>query len=306
MKDLPLIGITVGDQAGIGYEIMCKAINQLKGLCYFRKIGEIIDKPEYGRVNAVYGRIAGKAIKQGIDLAVTGQIDALVTAPINKEGLKLGGWDYPGHTEMLASYTNCKDYAMMLVHKNLRVVHVTTHIRFSRITESLSIDKIVSKIKIAHNGCKSLGIEEPTIGVCALNPHASDGGIFGDEEEKIIQPAIIKAREYGFKVSEKPIPADVAFAKAYGGVLDCVIAMYHDQGHIPVKTLGFKWDKCHNTWGEMDGVNITLGLPFIRTSPDHGVAYGKAGKGTADPTSMISAIKLAVDMVNNQRKNGVK
>ena len=304
MKDLPLIGITIGDQAGIGYEIMCKAINSLQGLCYFRKIGEVIEKPEYGKVNKQYGYLAGKAIKQAIDLAVTRQIDAMVTCPINKDGLKLGGWDYPGHTEMLASYTNTKDYAMMLVHKNLRVVHVTTHIALKDIFENITTERIYKTIKIAFKGCQDLGVEEPYLGVCALNPHASDGGLFGDEEQKIIQPAIDKAREEGLRVYDKPIPADVAFAKAYGGAFDCVVAMYHDQGHIPLKTLGFKWDKEVNEWGEVDGVNITLGLPFIRTSPDHGVAYGKAGKGIADPSSMISAVKLAVEMVNNRRKNG--
>jgi 4-phospho-D-threonate 3-dehydrogenase / 4-phospho-D-erythronate 3-dehydrogenase len=301
MKNLPLIGITVGDQAGIGVEIRNKAINALNGLCYFRKIGEEVENPVYGQVNKHYGYIAGKAIKQAIDLATLKEIDAIVTCPINKAGLQLGGWQYPGHTEMLASYCNVKDYAMMLVHKNLRVVHATTHVALRDVPELITVERIYRTIKTAFNGCKDLGIDEPYIGVCALNPHAGDGGLFGDEE-KIIKAGIDKAKTEGFKVYDKPIPSDVAFAKAYGGAFDCVVAMYHDQGHIPVKTLGFKWNG--EDWGEMDGVNITLGLPIIRTSPDHGVAYGKAGKGIADPTSMISAIKLAIDIVNNRRKDG--
>ena len=301
MKKLPLIGITIGDQAGIGVEIRNKAINALQGLCYFRKIGEEIEKPEYGKVKAHYGYIAGKAIKQAIDLATLKEIDAIVTCPINKEGLQLGGWQYPGHTEMLASYCNVKDYAMMLVHKNLRVVHTTTHVVLRDVPDLITTDRIYRTIKTAFGGCKDLGIEEPYIGVCALNPHANDGGLFGNEEV-YIQAGIEKARKDGIKVFEKPVPSDVIFAKAAGGAFDCVVAMYHDQGHIPLKTLGFHWDK--DQWGEMDGVNITLGLPIIRTSPDHGVAYGKAGKGTADPTSMVSAIKLAVDIVNNRRKDG--
>jgi len=306
MKNLPLIGITVGDQAGVGVEIRDKAINALKGLCYFRKIGEEIKNPEYGKVNKHYGYIAGRAIKQAIDLAMLLEIDAIVTCPINKAGLELGGWHYPGHTEMLASYTNTPNYAMMLVHKDLRVVHATTHIPLREVFDYITPEKIYKTIRTAYLGCKDLGIEEPYIGVCALNPHAGDGGLFGDEEKKITE-GIEKARNNGIKVYEKPIPSDVAFAKAYGGAFDCVVAMYHDQGHIPVKTLGFEWKD--GQWGKVDGVNITLGLPIIRTSPDHGVAYGKAGKGTADPSSMISAIKLAVCMVENRRKNikdGVK
>jgi 4-hydroxythreonine-4-phosphate dehydrogenase len=149
-----------------------------------------------------------------------------------------------------------------------------------------------------------LGIKSPRIGVAALNPHASDGGTFGKEEKEVLLPAIQKALKEGIVVSEKPIPADVAFAKCLGNAFDCVVAMYHDQGHIPLKTVGFKWTD--NSWAEVDGVNVTFGLPIIRTSPDHGVAFGKAGKGIADPTSMISAIKIAKQLVEvrNAQSNG--
>jgi 4-hydroxythreonine-4-phosphate dehydrogenase len=151
---------------------------------------------------------------------------------------------------------------------------------------------------VAYEGCKQLGLNNPRIGVAALNPHAGEGGKFGNEEKEKIIPAIEKAKKNGMCVSDKPIPADVAFAKSLGGAYDCVVAMYHDQGHIPIKTLGFVWE--NGEWQEVDGVNITLGLPIIRTSPDHGVAFGKAGKGTANPKSMISAIKLAIQLAENK------
>jgi len=292
------IGITIGDQAGIGLEIIDKSLPLFPDID-FQIIGRIIPKQliTYGQVSPVCGRMAGEAISEAIYMALCGNIDAIVTAPINKEAFNLGGWKYAGHTEMLADLTNTKDYAMMLVHKNLRVVHATTHIPLRKVFDFMTEERIYKTIKIALNGCKGLGIDEPYIGVCALNPHAGDGGLFGDEEREI-QLGIEKAKKDGIRVFDRPIPSDVVFAKAYGGAFDCVVAMYHDQGHIPLKTLGFKWDKDH--WGEMDGVNVTLGLPIIRTSPDHGVAFGKAGKGTADPTSMISAIKLAIKLVEGK------
>ena len=297
----PFIGVTIGDQAGIGLEIFEKAIPEVKNICEPILIGQKIPKKEviYGKINPHYGRLAGNAIREAIQLALCNKIDAVVTAPIHKEAFNLGGWNYPGHTEMFAELTNSRDYAMMLVHKNLRVIHATTHIPLKEIFRQLYPERITSVIRIAYNTCCRLGIEEPIIAVAGLNPHSSDGGLFGDEEKTIIQPAIDEARKYGFKVVDKPIPADIVFAKAYGGAYDCVVAMYHDQGHIPLKTLGFIWN--NNSWESVDGVNITCGLPIIRTSPDHGVAFGKAGKGIADPTSMISAIKIAVTLVKNRR-----
>ncbi|KYK26435.1 hypothetical protein AYK26_07515 [Euryarchaeota archaeon SM23-78] len=294
----PLIGITIGDQAGIGLEIIEKAIPKVKDICNVRIIGKILpqDTITYGEVNPHYGRLAGEAIREAIDLALHNKIDAIVTAPIHKKAFNLGGWDYPGHTEMLADLTDTKDYAMMLIHKNLRVVHATTHIPLREVFNQLTTERIFITIKVAHNACRQLGIDEPFIAVAGLNPHSSDNGLFGDEEIKIIQPAINKAKEYGFMVVNKPVPADIVFAKPY----DCIVAMYHDQGHIPLKTLGFKWGG--DGWKSVDGVNVTFGLPIIRTSPDHGVAFGKAGKGTADPTSMISAIEIAVTLAKNRRK----
>lgn len=303
----PRIGITIGDQAGIGYEIICKAIHHddIIGSADFRIIGEIIPPQEviYGKVNEEYGRIAGEAIIEAVKLAKYGEIEAIVTAPIHKEALNLAGFPYPGHTEMLAYLTGVSQYAMMLVHKNLRVVHVTTHQSLRDALQSITYQRVINTIRIAHDGCLSLGIEKPRIAVAAINPHASDNGLFGREEEEILLPAINFTRKYNYQVFEKPLPADIVFARAIGGDFDCVIAMYHDQGHIPIKTLGFEWR--NGAWDKIDGVNVTLGLPIIRTSPDHGVAFGKAGKGIADPTSMISAIKVAITLAKNRRQNGI-
>ena len=297
----PKIGITIGDLAGIGYEIIQKSIPQVADFCEPIIIGKVLSNIKYGKVNAEYGKIAGEAITEAVQMVIDGKIDAIVTAPINKEALNLGGFKYAGHTEMLAHLTNTKNYAMMLVHKNLRVAHVTTHIPLNQIFFHISTERIVETIEIANDTCKKLGIEQPYIAVCGLNPHSSDGGLFGDEENLVIQPAIDQAILKGINCEVYPVPSDVVFAKALGGKYDCIIAMYHDQGHIPIKTVGFKWNGLG--WGEVDGVNITCGLPIIRTSPDHGVAYGKAGKGTASPLSMISAIRIANELVKNRRLN---
>ena len=295
------IGLTVGDQSGIGLEIIEKSLPLFPDID-FQIIGKIIPKQliTYGVINKTCGRIAGEAIEEAIDLALKGKIDAVVTAPIHKEAFNLGGWKYAGHTEMFADLTNTKDYAMMLVHNNLRVIHVTTHCSLRDALDLITTERVYKIIKVAHNACQQLGIDKPRIAVAALNPHGGEGGTFGKEEEEILAPAIQKALKEGIVVSEKPVPSDVAFAKCLGKAFDCVVAMYHDQGHIPVKTVGFEWKD--NAWEKVDGVNITFGLPIIRTSPDHGVAFGKAGKGIADPTSMISAIKLAIQLVNG-RKN---
>jgi 4-hydroxythreonine-4-phosphate dehydrogenase len=294
----PKIGFTIGDQAGVGLELIEKTIPVIKDICEYEIIGEQVKKPVYGKVNPEYGYIAGQAINDAITKARNNEIDAVVTAPINKESFNLGGWDYPGHTEMFATLFMVRNYAMMLVHQGLRVVHVTTHIPLRDIFEFITVDRIVDTIRLAYQGCVQLGVKEPVIAVSGLNPHSSDGGLFGTEETTIIRPAIDKAREYGYKVIDHPIPADTVFAKALGGAYDCVVAMYHDQGHIPIKTVGFQW--CDG-WKRIDGVNITLGLPIIRTSPDHGVAFGKAGKGTADPTSMVNAVRLAVRLAENRK-----
>jgi 4-hydroxythreonine-4-phosphate dehydrogenase len=194
----------------------------------------------------------------------------------------------------------------MLVHNNLRVIHVTTHVSLRQALDLITTERVYKTIKVAHDACRQLGIDKPKIAVAALNPHAGEGGTFGNEEKEILLPAIYKAQKEGI-LATKPIPADVVFSKCLGGASDCVVAMYHDQGHIPLKTVGFKWGwvpvqdfGAEQGWEKVDGVNITFGLPIIRTSPDHGVAFGKAGRGIADPTSMISAIKLAIKLVENR------
>ena len=258
---------------------------------------------EMGKPAAMTGAASAQYVIHAADLALENKVDAIVTAPLNKEALHLGGYNYPGHTELLAEKSETKEFAMMLATGNLRVVHVTTHIPFKKISENLTSDKIYTTIRIAHDACLSLGIEKPRIAVAGLNPHSGDSGLFGDEEARIITPAINTALNAGLNV-DGPVPPDTVFGKAVGGQYDIVVALYHDQGHIPVKLLGMKYDEATGKWDSVSGVNITLGLRFIRTSVDHGTAYGKAGRreGTANPDSLKEAIQYAVRMAK-ARKN---
>jgi 4-hydroxythreonine-4-phosphate dehydrogenase len=260
-------------------------------------------KIKMGEPAAMTGAASAQYVIHAADLALNGAVDAIVTAPLNKEALHMGGYHYPGHTELLAEKSGTSNYAMMLATGNLRVVHATTHIPFREIVNHLTTERIYSSIQIAQEACLSLGIENPRIAVAGLNPHSGDGGLFGDEEERIITPAIEKARKEGLDV-DGPVPPDTVFGKAAGGQYDIVVAMYHDQGHIPVKLLGMKYDEAAGEWTSIRGVNITLGLKFIRTSVDHGTAYGKAGRkeGTANPDSLKEAIQYAVQMAEAQKK----
>lgn len=261
------------------------------------------ERLEMGKPAAMSGAASAEFVIHAADLALQNKVDAIVTAPLNKEALHLGGYNYPGHTELLAEKSGTKDYAMMLATGNLRVVHATTHIPFKEIPEKLTSERIYTTIHIAHDACLSLGIENPRIAVAGLNPHSGDGGLFGDEEARIITPAINTALNEGLNV-DGPVPPDTVFGKAVGGQYDIVVALYHDQGHIPVKLLGMKYDEATGKWDSVSGVNITLGLKFIRTSVDHGTAYGKAGRreGTANPDSLKEAIQYAVQMAA-ARKN---
>lgn len=258
---------------------------------------------QYGKVSSVAGKASGEYIARAVQMAIEGEIDAIVTNPIHKESFKLGGYGtkYAGHTEMLAGLTKTKDYAMMLAAGVLRVIHVSTHVSLKEAIGLIKKDRIIKVIKIASDTCFSLGIRNPRVAVAGLNPHCGDGGLFGDEEIKEIIPAIEESKITGRDVYG-PLPADTIFAKALGGVFDIVVTMYHDQGHIPTKTVGFQWDKESNGWGRMHGVNITLGLPIIRTSVDHGTAFGKAGKGFADYTSLFEALKYAVIMAESTKQ----
>jgi 4-hydroxythreonine-4-phosphate dehydrogenase len=261
------------------------------------------EKVEMGKPRAMTGAASAEYVIHAADLALDGKVDGIVTAPLNKEAMHLGGYDYPGHTELLAEKSGTSDYAMMLVSGNLRVIHVTTHIPFKDILGHLTKERIQTTIRIANKACISLGIEHPRIAVAGLNPHSGDGGLFGDEEAQIIQPAIDSSLAQGINV-EGPVPPDTVFGKAAGGQYDIVVAHYHDQGHIPVKLIGMKYDDETGQWGSVSGVNVTLGLSFIRTSVDHGTAYGKAGRreGTANPQSLIEAIELAVKMSKTRKR----
>jgi 4-hydroxythreonine-4-phosphate dehydrogenase len=249
-------------------------------------------KLEHGKVSAMAGNAAFEAVKKLIELAMAGDIDATVTGPINKEALNMAGHHYTGHTEIYAHYTNTKDYTMMLAEGSLRVVHVTTHCSLRQACDLVKKDRVLTVIKLAWEAMKSFGIEKPRIGVAGLNPHASDGGLFGWEEEKEIIPAITGAGQLGID-ADGPVPADTLFSKARGGWYDIVVAMYHDQGHIPLKVVGFSWNEKEKKWNSVSGINVTLGLPIIRASVDHGTAFGKAGKGTANPESLIIAMEYA-------------
>ncbi|MBU0533862.1 MAG: 4-hydroxythreonine-4-phosphate dehydrogenase PdxA [Candidatus Omnitrophica bacterium] len=336
---LPIIGITIGDPAGIGGEIIIKSLKQkalhskycpviigdfsylkllIKKLSSPLKITSInkiknrkslpidaipvIDlknlenkKIKFGICDASYGKASYEYIAKAIELASYGFIDVIVTAPINKESFHKAHIPYTGHTEMLAELTKTKNFAMMLVGGSptstgrrtggkLRVVLVTRHIPIKNVSKKLTEEKIFTAIKLAHNAGKYFNIPKPIIGVCGLNPHSGEGGTIGDEEIKIIIPAIEKSKKTGINAMG-PYASDTIFYKALKGNYDFVVAMFHDQGLIPLKTLYFD-----------EGVNVTLGLPFIRTSPDHGTAYDIAGKGIANPKSMQEAIKLAIKM----------
>ena len=254
-----------------------------------------IDLLEYGKVQAISGKAAFEAVEKAIYLAMAGEVQATVTGPLNKEALNLAGYHYSGHTEIYAKYTNTKNYSMMLIDGNLRVVHVSTHVSLRQACDNVKKDRIFNVIKLAHDTMVQFGIEKPRIGVAGLNPHAGEGGLFGWEEEKEIKPAIEEAIKFGINV-DGPVPPDTIFSKAIGGQYDIVVAMYHDQGHIPIKVVGFNWNEDFNKWESVSGVNITLGLPIIRTSVDHGTAFGKAGKGFASADSLLNAISFAVGL----------
>ena len=253
-----------------------------------------MSKHAYKKVSAENGKASFEYIKKAIELANSGHIDATVTGPISKEALNLAGFKYAGHTEIYSELTNTKDYAMMLIDENFRIAHVSTHVSLRKACDLVKRERIIRVIELVYDMLLRLDIKNSKIAVAGLNPHASEGGLFGDEEEKEIIPAIEQAKVKGINVFG-PFPPDTIFSRAKGGEFDAVIAMYHDQGHIAMKTAGFIYDK-DGKWSSISGVNVTLGLPIIRTSVDHGVAFDKAGEGIANPQSMIQAIMLAVKL----------
>jgi len=334
----PLIGISVGDPAGIGPEITARALAlpEIYGLCRPLVVAEaemmkaaikfskldlkirVISSPREGLyqfgtidlldlknvdgksvrhkvISADYGRASFEYVQKIIELALSKEIDATVTGPISKEAINQAGFHYSGHTEIYADLTHTKDYAMMLVHKEFRVIHVSTHVSLREACDRVRQDRIYQVIRLGYDAVKGLGIEDPKIAVAGLNPHAGESGMFGREETEEIEPAIKQAQREGLRV-EGPIPPDTVFSKMQGGQYDLVVVMYHDQGHIPTKLIGFQYDDKTKTWGSMSGVNITCGLPVIRVSVDHGTAFGKAGEGRANPESMIQAIQIAAKL----------
>ncbi len=340
----PILGITMGDPAGIGPEIAAKALacQRVYELCRPLVIGDadVIEqaigivreclkvnaisqvnqaKFQYGtvdvldlknvdlaslvrgQVSAMAGRAACEAVVKAISLAMDKQIDATITGPINKQAINMAGFEFSGHTEIYAHYTNTKDYTMMLAEGNLRVVHVSTHVSLRQACDRVKRERVLKVIRLAHQACKSLGINPPRIGVAGLNPHSGEGGLFGREEIDEIAPAVEDAVLEGIH-ADGPIPADTLFSKVKGGQYDIAVAMYHDQGHIPVKVAGFSYDHASKKWTSVSGVNITLGLPIIRSSVDHGTAFDQAGKGTANADSLINAIEYGAMMALNWGK----
>ncbi len=337
----PIIGISMGDPAGIGPEISAKAL--LSELLYensipvvigdlrpiekmietcelplnihlIHDVSEAYGKPgtidvldmnllhdgewHYGEVSAAAGNAAFHYVKKGIELAMEGKTAALVTGPLNKEALNCAGHHFSGHTEILAHYTGTKDYAMMLTAPGLRVIHATTHVSMRNACDRITKERVYKVIRLAYQAMLDLGIKNPRIGVAGLNAHCSENGLFGDEEARAISPAVEQARMENLDV-QGPIPPDTVFVKALAGQYDVVVAMYHDQGHIPLKLIGFRAD-AQNQFSSVQGVNMTVGLPIIRTSVDHGTAFDKAGKGISNADSMVDAYQTAVTLARNK------
>jgi 4-hydroxythreonine-4-phosphate dehydrogenase len=337
---LPLLGITMGDPAGVGPEITAKALAMSEGASSCRPvvIGDrsvmeatlevlrsaqrlhAVSSPAECRfepgtiecldlanvdvaalpraqVSAEAGRAAYTYIERAVKLCQSGEIDGMVTAPVNKEALAAAGVQHSGHTEILARLSATKDFAMLLMGRELKVIHVTTHVALRRVPDLCTQDRVLRVIRLAQQTMNGLGVARPRIAVCGLNPHAGEDGLFGDEEKTQIIPAVDSARLEGLDV-RGPLPADTLFSRARGGEFDIVVAMYHDQGHVPVKTLGFTYDETRGQWTGLSGVNVTVGLPFLRVSVDHGTAFDRAWKGIANPESMLEAIDVAVRMLS--------
>ncbi|HEV8584600.1 MAG TPA: 4-hydroxythreonine-4-phosphate dehydrogenase PdxA [Methylomirabilota bacterium] len=335
----PILGVTMGDPAGVGPEIIARAAAEpvvprdsrpvvvgaastmsaalalLKSpltLHAVKRVAECrwddgtlevldlanVDMTTLPRaaVSAVAGQAAYDYVERSVTLARAGEIHGIVTAPINKEALAAAGMEHTGHTEILARLSNTSDFAMLLMGHDLRVIHVTTHVALRRVPDLVTRERVLRVIRLAQRTMSGLGRSAARIAVAGLNPHAGEEGLFGDEEKTAIVPAIEAARAEGMTVVG-PLPADTLFSRARGGEFDIVVAMYHDQGHIPVKTLGFQYDEATKRWTGLSGVNVTVGLPFLRVSVDHGTAFDRAWKGIANPESMIEAIDVAVRML---------
>ncbi len=255
----------------------------------------------YKEVTSEQGQASFEYVAKVIELAMKREIDGTVTGPIHKGAINAAGHHFAGHTEIYAKLTNTKDYAMMLAHGDFRVVHVSTHVSMREACDRVKKDRIIRVVDLTYDALKKLDISNPRIGVAGLNPHSGEGGMFGREDMEEVIPAVEYAVKSGKNV-KGPIPPDTVFPKMKGGMYDAVVVMYHDQGHIPMKLIGFQYDQKTGEWGAVSGVNVTLGLPIVRTSVDHGTAFGKAGEGRANPQSMIEAIRMAALLSKKSQK----
>ncbi|MDS0300345.1 4-hydroxythreonine-4-phosphate dehydrogenase PdxA [Halogeometricum sp. S1BR25-6] len=328
----PLIGITMGDPGGIGPEVIVKAYPKLREVARPLVIGDadvveaaidvcgadlaveavesvadasfdrdripvldldLVDELVRGEVREAYGAASLRYVERAIELAVAGEIDAITTAPINKQSTELAGSEYAGHTGMLADYTDTENYSMMLVEDDLRVTHVSTHVPLQEACDLVTTERVLETIRLTDEALRDLGVDSPSVGVAGLNPHASDGGLLGDEDDAEIRPAVERAREEGIDATGPESP-DTVYVRAARSEFDCVVSMYHDQGHIPIKMLGFAGGDA------VSGVNVTIGLPIVRTSVDHGTAFDIAGDGIASERSLIDAVEVAVEMVADE------
>ncbi|SDM19174.1 4-hydroxythreonine-4-phosphate dehydrogenase [Catalinimonas alkaloidigena] len=256
---------------------------------------------QFGEISAMAGNAAFESIKKVIDLALAGDVDATVTGPIHKKAINEAGHHFAGHTEIYAHYTNTRKYAMLLAEDNLKVIHVSTHVSLRQACDLVKKDRILEVTDLLHQGLISLGEKNLKIGIAGLNPHAGDSGLFGTEDDQEIVPAVEEARRRGYDV-EGPVPPDTLFSKAATGYYGGVVAMYHDQGHIPFKIAGFHWNAEKQQMDSVKGVNITMGLPIIRTSVDHGTAFEIAGKGVASPDALVLAIEYAVQLTKHRQQ----
>lgn len=339
------IAITMGDPAGVGPEIIVKALSHieiykkcvpvvigdraaLEDAIYFcnlpielRELSDVTEaNGEFGKIDfinlnylqpnsweykknsAVCGEASFQYVIYAIKQAIENKVQAVVTAPISKESINMAGYHYSGHTEIFADYTETKDFAMLLASKTLRVIHVSTHCSLREACDRTKKDRVLKVIRLAQEGMRQLGYQRPRVVVAGLNPHCSENGLFGTEEEKEIVPAIEEARREGIDVTGPESP-DTVFVKCQAGQYDIVVAMYHDQGHIPLKLSGFKYDLQKDKYESVSGINCTIGLPIVRTSVDHGTAFGKAGEGRANEESMMDAVFAGVEMAENRGKH---
>lgn len=251
-----------------------------------------MDLFEFNKISKMCGNASFEYVVKAIELAKSNKVSACVTGPIHKEAIQMAGHNFAGHTEIFAMYTDTINYSMMLAEGNFRVVHVSTHVSLLEAINRVKKQRILEVIRLADNALKSMGLKNPKVAVAGLNPHAGESGLFGMEEINEIIPAIEAAKVEGINASG-PYPPDTIFPIMKGGKYDMVVCMYHDQGHIPTKLLGFNYNHKTEKWEGLSGVNITLGLPIIRVSVDHGVAFDKGGKGEASPDSMLQAIEYA-------------